>query len=118
MRKFEQVFTALANTRSFLRGKEATKFAKKLIGDSHKNNRTITVNQTVRLFRELRDPNFANTIKVVAEVLEDEILSRRKRRTDAIDLSELVNTYRIVLMNGKSDTYRRRVSRTLSNKVG
>ena len=114
MRKFEVVFRELANTRSFFRGKEANSHVKRLIGDSTNNNRTVTVNQTIRYFEEMRDFKFAKTIKIVYDLLEKDILSRRKNRTDAIDLSELVNSYRIVLMNGRSPTYRRRLTSLLT----
>lgn len=117
MRKFELVFKELAKLRSVLRGKNTIKLAKNYIGDSVKNNRTLTVNQTVRLLILNNNLVLAAVIEVIYPILKGEILKRRASRSDAIDLSELINTYRTVVMDGRSDTYRRRIGNALS-KVG
>jgi hypothetical protein len=116
MRKFEKVFKAIAEVRSIARG-ETGKRIKRYIGDSTRNNRTLTVSQTVRYLDRTGLTNLAQAVGIVSEILETEILRRRENRTDAIDLTELVNTYRVVVMNGKSDTYRRRIGNALA-KVG
>lgn len=116
MRKFEQAFKVLTVIRASVRGKDGYR-AKRLIGDSTKNNRTLTVNQTIRLFEKLNIREVAKILNVASNVLEDEIIRKRKHRSDALDLEELVSTYREILMNKRNSTYRRRMSNALS-KVG
>lgn len=98
MRRFEEFFTVLTAIRSLTRGK-GNKIIKKVIGDSTNNKRTVTVLQTIRYMEATGDELLAKELKVVLGVLENKILSRRNRRTDAIDLTELTNTYREVVMN-------------------
>lgn len=118
MRKFETFFNVLTTIRSLVRNKKDLKL-KKQIGDSTKNNRTLTVNQTARALSKLGNERVAREVKAVYKVLKQDILkARRKRgtiRTDAVDLNELTNTYRNVVMNGKK--HRNTIGRTLS-KVG
>jgi hypothetical protein len=116
MRKFQSTFNTIAELRSMFRG-ETTREVKAFLGDSTRNNRTLTVNQVVRYLNRVGTTRLAATVETVSSILEKEILKRRENRTDAIDITELVNTYRIVVMNGRSDTYRRKIGNALS-KVG
>lgn len=116
MRRFEVGFKILTEIRSLARGSE-NKRIKRLLGDSDRNNRTLTVNQTIRFLNLVGLTAAAETIKISNNLLENEILNRRSNRTDAIDLTELVNTYRIVVMNGRNNTYRRKIGNALA-KVG
>lgn len=116
MRKFELVFNAIAEIRSIARGAGATEI-KKLIGDSTNNNRTLTVSQTVRYLNKVGLRKLAYAVETSTNILESQILRRRENRTDAIDLNELVSTYRTVVMNGRSDIYRRRIGNAVA-KVG
>jgi len=104
MRKFEKFFNNVATVRSILRGKIA-KQVKVQLGDSANNNRTLTVNQTVRFLKENGHISLANQIEKVREVIEPTIKTVRKtnkvNRTDAIDISEFVNVYRTYVMNNK-----------------
>lgn len=115
MRKFQETFNAIAEVRSMLRGK-TTKLVKRQLGDSTENNRTLTVSQVVRYLNKSGAKKLAKRVQVSAEVLKDIILTRRSR-TDAIDINELVTTYRNVVMNGRSSTYRKKIGLAIS-KVG
>ena len=97
MRKFEQFFTNIATVRSVLRGNIA-KQVKQVIGDSTNNNRTLTVSQTVRFLETNGQKALANQLKRVNSVLEPHIRANRVR-TDAVDISEFVSTYRTLVMN-------------------
>jgi hypothetical protein len=116
MRRFQQAFNVLTEFRSAARGFN-TKVIKAQIGDSVRNNRTITVNQAIRFANKMGFDKIALILETTNLLLEEEIKSRRESRTDAIDLNELVNTYRTVVMNGRSDTLRRKIGSALS-KVG
>lgn len=114
MRRFQEFFVALTAIRSLARG-TGNQTIKEVIGDSTNNKRTVTVLQTFRYLNAVGDYATAQQLLAVLEVLEDKVLARRARRTDAIDLTELTNTYREVVMNkGK---LRREVGTALS-KVG
>lgn len=99
MRKFEQFFTNIATVRSVLRGKIA-KQVKQVIGDSVNNNRTLTVSQTIRFLETNGQKALANQLRKVNTVLEPRIRNSRQR-TDAVDISEFVSTYRQLVMNNK-----------------
>lgn len=116
MRKFESIFKLLVEVRSNSRGQNAKRI-KRLIGDSTSNNRTLTVGQTVRYLSRVGLVNSAESVEVVTDILQNEILNRRANRTDAIDLSELVNTYRTIVMDNRNESYRRRIGNALA-KVG
>jgi hypothetical protein len=100
MRRFEKFFKQIAELRSVARGSK-TKQIKKLIGDSTSNNRTLTVRQAIRYLDIVGLDSLATQIDSVRPLIEHEIVIARSNRTDAIDLSEFVNTYRNVVMNGK-----------------
>jgi len=114
MRRFEEFFVALTALRSLARG-SGNQAIKEVIGDSTNNKRTVTVAQTVRYLNEVGDSSLASEVETVLNILENKILSRRERRTDAIDLTELTNTYREVVMN--KGQLRREVGTALA-KVG
>lgn len=116
MRKFQEAFNTIVEFRSQARGFR-TKVIKRSIGDSVNNHRTITVGQAIRFARKIGLVKEAITLNVVSSILEDQIIGRRGSRTDAVDLNELVNTYRIVVMDGRSDIFRRKIGVALS-KVG
>lgn len=116
MRNFQRVFHILAGVRYLARGKTAKKI-KRTIGDSVKNNRTVTVSQAVRYLNRIKQKNLAAVLQKTSDILETEILKTRKNRTDAIDLSELVNTYRVVVMNKRNSKYRQKIGNSVS-KVG
>ncbi len=115
MRKFETFFNVLTTIRSLVRNKKDSSLKKK-IGDSTKNNRTLTVNQTVRILNTLGNQHVARELAAVYGVLKKDIYNAREERgtvrTDAIDLTELTNTYRDVVMNGKK--YRNTIGHTLT----
>ena len=114
MRRFQEAFNILAEFRSTARGFN-TKVIKRSIGDSISNNRTITISQAVRFASKMGLKRIALVLEVTAAILEDEILQNRRNRSDAIDLNELVATYRNVVMNeGK---LRREIGSALA-KVG
>ena len=116
MRKFQQFFNDLAQLRADVRGKSG-RTVKKLIGDSTENNRTLTVKQAIRYIDGVvGDQTLARQLQAVNEILKPVIVEKR-RRTDAIDLSELVNNYRRAIMNNRNRTLRRKVGTTLA-KVG
>ena len=100
MRKFEETFKRLAVARSLLRGPE-TNVIKKSLGDSTKNNRTLTVSQVQRYLTFVGAYSTVRLIQASLTILTPYILKARKNRTDAIDFNELVTTYRIVVMNKK-----------------
>lgn len=100
MRKFEQFFNNIATVRSVLRGNLA-KQVKQTIGDSVNNNRTLTVSQTIRFLENNGQKALANQLRKVNTVIEPVIRSSGRQRTDAVDISEFVNTYRTVVMNSR-----------------
>lgn len=118
MRKFEEFFRVLTAVRSLVRNGNGKTF-KGIIGDSTVNNRTLTVNQVVRIFNKGRHKQTANEITAVYNLLKKDILSERKsrgvKRTDAIDIAELTETYRNLVMTKKR--YRQNIGQVLS-KVG
>lgn len=120
MRKFQKFFLKVAQIRSELKGNNLV-YVKEVIGDSANNKRTLTVNQLIRYLSlgEVRgDKKLARQIKAVFPVLKSEIVGARRdltQRTDAIDVTEFVNTYRHVVMNNK--LYRRTVATKLSKVV-
>lgn len=113
MRKFEQFFHRLAHLRSLVRGRNA-QTAKRAIGDSTKNNRTLTVSQTIRFLDLLGQDEFATQLDLVRPIIEQEVAKVRSNRTDAIDLAEFVDTYRNVIMNNRNRTLRQKVGNTLA----
>lgn len=100
MRKFERVFNNLVSIRADVRGKRGDRI-KVILGDSLNNNRTITVNQLVRFSNRLGLPEAALALKIVTDILKEDIVATRGSRTDAIDINELVTAYRTVIMNGR-----------------
>lgn len=114
MRKFEQFFKSIAQVRSNVRGENGV-VAKAIIGASIDNHRTLTLNQTVQYLLAIRKVKLAKQLQAVSEVIVPEIKVNRSNRTDAIDLSEFVNTYRNYVMNTK--TLRRTVAAKLSKVV-
>lgn len=114
MRKFEQFFKSIAKVRSNVRGENGV-VAKAIIGASIDNHRTLTLNQTVQYLLAIRKVKLAKQLQAVSEVIVPEIKVNRSNRTDAIDLSEFVNTYRNYVMDTK--TLRRTVAAKLSKVV-
>ena len=114
MRRFQEAFNVLTTLRSEVRGFK-TKVVKSAIGDSINNNRTVTVNQAIRFAKKRKLRSLALILSITSSILEEKILESRGNRTDAIDLNELVTTYRNVVMNGKQ--LRRQIGVALS-KVG
>lgn len=111
MRKFERFFRQIADIRSDMRNQFQIDLVKVLAGNSISNKRTPSVNQTIKYLKYKRKKKLANQLEAVYSVLKPEIVSRRldlTRRTDAIDLTEFVNTYRHLVMNNK--LYRRSVA--------
>lgn len=98
-RNFEEAFLLIAELRAAARG-NCAKRIKKLLGDSTNNNRTLTVNQVLRFLQRNKLERMVKIVKGAYVVLEPKI-NENRRRTDAIDIAELVNTYRSEVMNGK-----------------
>lgn len=78
--------------------------AKLTIGDSINNNRALTVSQVIRFFEE---SSFSGSKKLsynLASVFEEVrpmiLNTRTTRRTDAVDINEFVEFYRIEVLNG------------------
>ena len=114
MRKFEQFFIKIADIRSKMRNQFEIDLVKTLAGNSMNNKRTPSVSQTIKYLKYKKKHKLANQLEAVYSVLRPEIVSRRldlTRRTDAIDLTEFVNTYRHLVMNNK--LYRRSVATQL-----
>jgi len=103
-RKFEKFFHTLLDVKSELTSiKGLVKIA---IDDSTRNNRSLSVNQVLRYLRSKpqsrRSIRLANKIERVYTVLKSEVINDRKRstkRTDAIELNELIATYRATVMD-------------------
>lgn len=115
MRKFELFFNNIATVKSLLKG-ELAKQVKLSLGDSIKNKRTLTVQQTIRYLENNNQKNLGNQLRKVSKVLEHSMYANRTfirhtKRTDAFDLTEFVNTYRMFVMDNKS--YRNQVSKAL-----
>lgn len=110
MTKFETYYRILSAIRTSSRG-EVRRYIKRKLGDSPNNNRTLTVNQIVRYAKLLNTEDSANRLERVLKLLENDILKSRNKRTDAIDITELVNAYeRQVIQNRK---YRKQISAIL-----
>lgn len=109
MRKFQKYFLELARLNYKL--KIYKNAVKEEIGDSINNNRTLSVNQVLRY---LNGHKTAKNITTVYSVLKPYIKNDRKvstKRTDAIDMGELVATYRAVVMDDK------KLRKTLGRKL-
>lgn len=113
MRKFQETFNILTEIRANVRGEESRNI-KFVLGDSINNNRTLTVSQVVRYLTSINCVRLANTVELVTEILQDEIEKARTNRTDAIDINELVNTYRTVVMNKRK--YRREIGNAIAKR--
>lgn len=109
MRKFQEYFVKLAIIRSKSRGK-VSKLVKIAIGDSTNNNRTLTVSQLARYSLYLSGTPDVKLSKVF-KLLEKDILKKRKKRTDAIDINELVSVYREQVIENRK--YRRQIGSIL-----
>ncbi len=116
MPKFQKFFKEITTLRSELRGIN-TLLAKAVIGDSVKNNRTITVNQTIRFLNVVGQVKLAKQLEAVYDALKPFISTARVEtlRTDAVDLEELVAIYRQVVMNERLN--RQEIGQLIS-KVG
>jgi len=119
MRKFQEFFNEIAWFGSYARQTVIGRSIKRNVGDSTNNNRTITVNQAIRYFKNTGRHDSAFKLEAVKNILEQAALTQRRKRgtnrTDALDLSELVTTYRTVVMEGKK--FRRQIGTAVS-KVG
>lgn len=111
MRKFQEYFVKLATIRAKSRGKVG-KFVKQAIGDSINNNRTLTVSQLFRYSRYLSG-TLDIKLEKVFKLLEKDILKVRNKRTDAIDINELVNVYRTQVIENRK--YRRQIGSILKD---
>lgn len=112
MRKFQSFFNDLTTIRSHLRGRKV-KQAKSGIGASTNNNRTLTVTQTAKYLERSTLPRMAHQLRVVADLLKKDIYKARNKRTDAIDLNEVVTVYRKQVMENKK--YRRQIGSILKD---
>jgi hypothetical protein len=110
MRKFQKFFNDLTYINAELRRQR--KPAKRLLGDSTNNNRILTVNQTIRLLRKLNNETTASKIQAAYEVLKPYIRVRKSKRTDAVDMTELVSTYRTLVMTKRK--FRQTLGRRLA----
>jgi len=111
MRKFERFFITIADFRADMRNRTNSQFVKEIIGDSVDNNRTVTVNQTIRYLEQVGKRKLANNLRVTYSLLQEHIKAHRDARTDAIDLNEFVTTYRSYVMDNR--LFRRSVARSL-----
>lgn len=114
MEKFRQFFAVLTAIRSGVRY-EGHRTIKEAIGDSTRNHRTPSVRQMIRLGGFTKDRRTTRELTAVYTVLRPYIIKARKdrgsSRTDAIDIAEMTNTYRELVMNKK--TLRRQVGQAL-----
>lgn len=88
------------------------------IGDSINNNRTLTVNQVIRSLKYNNRTKVAKQLQTIYTFLIEDIKCDRSEttnRTDAIDINELVSTYRAIVMNDRR--HRNTIGQLLS-KVG
>ena len=115
MRRFQEAFQDLTELRSQMRGVLRTKAVKRSIGDSINNNRTLTVSQAIRYANKFGMFRLALLVEITTSILEESILDARRNRTDAIDLNELVTTYRNEVMNKRK--FRREIGSAVA-KVG
>jgi hypothetical protein len=110
MRKFQNFFYDLLQTSKDLN--IIRNLVKSAIGDSKKNNRTLTVSQVIRYLEQNHvrgSRSKARKIRAVYDLLRADINRNRSdfsNRTDAIDINELVNTYRNLVMNNKDRSTR------------
>lgn len=102
MRKFELFFNKVAKFRSDMRNIANSDSVKDLIGDSTNNNRTVTVNQTVRYLDRVGKKKLARQLKQVHQHFLVGIKGHRDNRTDAVDIEEFVKYYRNNVMNRKT----------------
>ena len=115
VRQFEKFFNKIAKFRSDMRNIANSDSVKDLIGDSKNNNRTVSVNQVVRYLDKTGKKRLARQLKAVNKLMLPRIKEIRKsdgvKRTDAVDMEELVRVYRVEVMD--SPTYRPRVTQVL-----
>lgn len=105
MPKYQKFFYDLLDVQQYTNENKYT--IKKLLLDSTANNRTVSVNQILRYTASIGRPKatkFARQLGQVYSILKPRIKNERRsttKRTDAIDLNELVSTYRSVVMNDR-----------------
>lgn len=105
MPKFQKFFYDLLDVQQHTT--ENKRIIKKMLQDSTANNRTVSVNQILRYTSSIGRPKatkFARQLSQVYIVLKPLIKNDRRsatKRTDAIDLNELVSTYRAVVMDDR-----------------
>ncbi len=116
MPKYQEFFYELLAVQQYVN--ENTETIKTFVGDSTENNRTVSVNQTLRYIQHLgrrKAYTFGSKLYSVYGVLKPVIKNDRRsstKRTDAIDLNELVATYRAVVMNDRE--LRQTIGQTIS----
>lgn len=98
MRKFQKFFNDIAWFASYSRQTMIRDDLKQKIGHSTNNNRTLSVQQAMLALIDTNRADMAADLERVYDILKPQIKAKRTR-TDAIDLSEFVTTYRDVVMN-------------------
>lgn len=97
MRKFQKFFANITHFASHSRKVGVRDEIKRKLGHSTNNNRTLSVQQAIdHLARNLN--YMAVDLARTYAILKPQIKAKRTR-TDAIDLTEFVSTYRTVVMN-------------------
>jgi len=99
MKQFQVFFKELADIRANIRDPKVSKRIKTHIGDSVNNNRTVTVSQLIRFLNKKGDKKLALQILLINDYLKNATKLLRNKRTDAIDVAELVNSYRLYVMD-------------------
>lgn len=98
MRKFQKFFKSITWFASYSRQTSIKNDIKRKLGHSTNNNRTLSVNQAISHLKRNHNMYLGVQLESVYRILKPKIKTKRTR-TDAIDLSELVSTYRTVVMN-------------------
>jgi len=98
MRKFQKFFNDIAWYASYAKQPLMRDSIKRRLGHSTNNNRTLSVRQAMLDLKQANRYGIANDIQRVYDILKPKIKAKRTR-TDAIDLSEFVSTYRTIVMN-------------------
>lgn len=100
MRKFQKFFNDIAWYASYTRQPIIRDSIKRKLGHSTNNNRTLSVQQAMLDLIQSNRSTMANELERVYDILKPQIKAKRTR-TDAIDLSEFVSTYRTIVMDSR-----------------
>ncbi len=118
MNNKSKYYVFFESLKDILGGLDSTK-VKKFIGDSTKNNKTLTVMQLVRYLTNSKKRNL-NKLGLDLDTIYSDLKStlykyRNINRTDALDINEFLRIFRFLLIDTDNSNLRRKVSASIQD---